>query len=121
MRVVILGASPKPERYAHKALVALEKHHHEVYLVNPRYKEIDGKICFPSLGDVPNPVDTVTMYINPTDAAVYLDDLVRLKPRRVIFNPGTESANLKQQLERHGIETLEACTLVLLQTHQFSS
>jgi hypothetical protein len=46
-------------------------------------------------------------------------DVLSIKPRRIIFNPGTESTKLEQFYQQHGIETLEACTLVMLRTDQF--
>jgi hypothetical protein len=44
---------------------------------------------------------------------------MRLQPKRVIFNPGTENPALMQQLAADGMEVEEACTLVMLHTGQF--
>lgn len=118
-RVVILGASDKPERYAHKALTALRKHGHGVVLVHPRLKEIDGLPVHASLGEITESIDTVTMYVGPTISTGLAEDLVRLKPRRVIFNPGSENPELEEKLNATGIRTQEACTLVMLATGQF--
>jgi predicted CoA-binding protein len=117
--VAVLGASTNPERYAFKARKMLQEHGHEVYPVAPGGKVFDGVPAFASLTDIAAPIDTVTVYINPTRLAAVLDDLVAAGPRRVILNPGTESETLKQQLEQVGIHVVEACTLVLLSTGQF--
>ena len=49
------------------------------------------------------------------------DAIVRLKPKRVIFNPGAESPALRKKLEAAGIRVLWECTLVLLRTRQFET
>jgi predicted CoA-binding protein len=64
-------------------------------------------------------IDTVTMYVNAALSTKYLQDLIDLKPRRVIFNPGSENPSLEKALVDKGILVEEACTLVLLRTDQF--
>ncbi|MBB5040268.1 CoA-binding protein [Prosthecobacter dejongeii] len=118
-RVVILGASDKPDRYAHKAMTALLQHGHEVVLVHPRLKEIEGRPVLGDMGAVTGAVDTVTMYVGPAISAGLADKLVALKPKRVIFNPGSENPDLQDKLQAAGIRPEEACTLVLLATGQY--
>jgi hypothetical protein len=71
------------------------------------------------LDDIDDAVDTLTLYVGPKLLEPQADDIVRLKPARVIFNPGTESRLVQQRLDAAGIEWLEACTLVMLRTDQF--
>ncbi len=120
-RVVIVGASPKPDRYAHKAQLALVRHGHVVVPVNPTLSttEIEGVPVVHDLGAVTGAVDTVTMYVGEKISAGMRDKLVALKPRRVIFNPGAENTLLAAELEKAGIRCEDACTLVLLGTGQF--
>ena len=118
-RVVILGASDKPDRYAHKAMTALLRHGHEVVLVHPRLKEIEGRPVLADVREVTGPVDTVTMYVGPAISAGLADKLTALKPKRVIFNPGSENPDLQDKLQAAGIRPEEACTLVLLATDQY--
>ena len=117
-KVAILGASPNPDRYSYKALKSLENHGHEVFLVYPRYDEIDGNKVYDSLSDVNN-IDTLTMYVSPQISNNIKQDILDLSPKRVIFNPGAENAELQEELSKSGIEVMEACTLVLLSTDQF--
>ena len=120
MKVVILGASPKKDRYSHKALIALKSHGHEPILVNPAYPEIDGMPCHPSLESIsPTAVDTLTLYMDPSRSAPLEAAIIKLKPRRVVFNPGAESPFLESKLKSAGILTENACTLVMLATGQF--
>ena len=117
--VLVLGASDRPERYAYKALVQLVDHGHPVIPVHPRLHEIAGHPVVASLSEVNVPIDTVTLYVNPSISEPLANELIALKPRRVIFNPGTESPTLAKRLQDAGIATEDACTLVLLGTGQF--
>ena len=119
MKTLIIGASDKPDRYANKAMHMLEKHGHAVILVHPNLKTIEGKPVLPSPKAVHEQVDTITMYVNPSISDAMENALKTIKPRRVIFNPGTENPRLARSLRAEGIEVEEACTLVLLQTGQF--
>ncbi len=118
--VVVLGASPNPERYSHQAVKRLKAAGYRVIPVNPKYPEILGVPAVASLAEIEEPVDTVTVYVRPEISSRYAQDLLGLKPRRVIFNvPGAENPELARRLEQAGILTEEACTLVLLASGQF--
>jgi predicted CoA-binding protein len=119
--VAILGASDKEERYAYRALKLLQENGYKVLPVHPRIKKIDGLPVFPRLADIPkdSPVDTLTLYVNGATVLESISDILNLRPRRVIMNPGTENASATRQLADQGIEVLEACTLVMLKTGQF--
>ena len=117
--VAILGASDNEERYAFKAQTRLMDHGYHVIPVAPSGKIILNIQSLKSLSDIQEPVDTVTLYVGPKNLAPQLDALLALKPRRVIFNPGTEDADIEKSLQDAGIHTVEACTLVLLSIEQF--
>ena len=117
--VAVLGASPKPARYANQAVRLLLQHGYRVTPIHPRFEEIEGLPVAKRLDQVARPVDTLTLYVGPERLAPQIAELVALEPGRVIFNPGTESLALQQALDEAGIEWLEACTLVMLKTGQF--
>lgn len=117
--VVVVGASSKPDRYSNRAVRLLLQYGHEVLPVNPAETSIEGLVVLPELSQIHGPVDTVTLYISPNRSSALADDLVSLRPGRVIFNPGAENPQLRTMLEERGICTEEACTLVLLNTNQF--
>ena len=115
---VVIGASTKPHRYSYKAINRLRQHNHPVSAISRKegkVADVDFLIGEPKLEDV----HTVTMYIAPEQQAEEIDYILSLSPKRVIFNPGSENRAFMKQLESEGIETLEACTLVLLGTGQF--
>lgn len=117
--VVVLGASDKPERYAHKAFTMLRENGHHVIPVHPRLAMIENQPVVADLAEIGEEVDTVTLYVNPAISEPLAAALIALKPTRVIFNPGTESPKLAALLQEAGIQSEEACTLVLLSTGQY--
>ena len=120
MHVAVLGASPHPDRFSNQAVRLLLQHGHTVTPVNPGHAMIEGLAAAPDVTVLsPGSVDTVTLYMNPERTRELGPALVRLAPRRVVFNPGTESVALAAELRRSGVAVVEACTLVMLRTGQF--
>jgi uncharacterized protein len=117
--VAILGATDKTNRYSYLAFKKLQAYGHKPLPVSPKVKAIEGTPVFASLGDIEEPVDTLTMYVGPELSSKLADDILKLRPKRVIFNPGSENPALEEKLEEAGIAFEEACTLVLLSTEQF--
>ena len=117
--VAVLGASQKEERYSFKAVRMLQEHGHKPIPVHPAGHTVDGVPGLKSLEDIDGLVDTLTMYVNARISDHELDSILVLKPRRVIFNPGAENDDLAAKLEESKIQTIKACTLVMLQTKQF--
>lgn len=112
---LVLGASPEPTRYSHMAATRLMANNHPVLLVGKRKGTIGGVPIHEHLptGTV---VHTITMYLAPAHQASLVNELLDLRPRRIIFNPGTENSMFAQAAEERGIEVVEGCTLVMLAT-----
>jgi predicted CoA-binding protein len=119
MRVAILGASDKPERYSYLAFKSLQDHGHTPLPVHPKLTAVEGVAVSPSLEKVPGPVDTLTVYVSPEISAASEAQILNFPVSRVIFNPGTENPALAAKLRQKGRQVEEACTLVLLKTGQF--
>jgi len=117
--VVILGASQDPQRFAYRAMRKLKEFGHQVLLVNPNLDEIEGQKVYPSLSEIRQPVDTLTLYLAPEKSLPLAKAILDLRPQRVIFNPGTESPELMKELADHSIHYLRNCTLVMLDTGIF--
>ncbi|MBC7383433.1 MAG: CoA-binding protein [Bacteroidia bacterium] len=117
-KTLVIGASPNPDRYAYMATEMLSGFGHAVVPFGIKKGEINGKEIlktFPSEEEF----DTVTLYVNPVLQKQYEQAILDLHPKRVVFNPGTENPAFKNRLEQNGIQAIEACTLVLLRTHQY--
>ena len=117
--VVVIGASNNEERYSNKAMKMLLEYGHNPIPVAPAVDTIMDRKAYAKAADVPGPVDTVTLYVGPKRQEGLFEQILELKPKRVIFNPGTENPDEYDRLKAAGIEAMEACTLVLLRTGQF--
>ena len=117
-KTLVIGASINPERYAFKASEALLAHNHEIYMIGNRPGTLLNREITKSKKPYTD-VDTVTMYVSAKNQVDYYDYILSLKPRRVLFNPGTENVDFERKLEENGIIAEEACTLVLLATDQY--
>jgi len=119
-KTVIIGATPNPSRYAFVAAGMLGEYNHEIVPVGIKKGEVFGVPILdinqrPQISDV----DTVTLYIGPQHQPEHYEYILSLKPRRVIFNPGTENPEFEKMIEESGAEATEACTLVLLRSDQY--
>lgn len=117
--VAVLGASTNEERFSFKAVKMLKEHGHNPVPVHPAGHVVDGITATKQLADVVESIDTLTIYVNPKISAGEFDNILKLKPRRVVFNPGAENPELADKLRDAGFEVVEACTLVMLRTGQF--
>lgn len=118
-KVAVLGASDKPERYSGKAVALLLAKGHTVYPVNPKGDRVHGLSSYKSLREIPDEIDTVTIYLSPKISGELAADIIAAHPKRVIMNPGAENSDLAAQCERAGINVVHACSLVLLRTDRF--
>ena len=117
-KTLVLGATTKPERYAFKAVNMLVEKGHSVLALGQNAGEVAGVKIQTKAIPLKN-IDTVTLYLNPTRQRDYYNYIVEAKPKRVIFNPGTENPEFYQLLKLNDIRVEVACTLVLLATNQY--
>lgn len=113
-RTLVVGASLKPERYSNMAVKRLLQHQHPVIAFGNEEGKIGETSIITEFPSREENIDTVTLYLNPKRQEAYYDAILGLKPKRIIFNPGTENPILEQLAQQQGIATQEACTLVLL-------
>ncbi|MBK8053633.1 MAG: CoA-binding protein [Saprospiraceae bacterium] len=117
-KTLVLGGSENPERYSNMAIRLLRKNEIEVVSVGRK----KGKVLDVEIMNTPEAfeeIHTITLYVGTKNQNPYFDYILGLKPKRIIFNPGTENDTLRSLAESEGIETEEACTLVLLNLRQY--
>lgn len=117
-KTLVLGASTKPDRYAYKAIELLVDKGHSVLAIGQNAGEVSGVKIQTKAIPLKN-IDTVTLYLNALRQRDYYNYIIEAKPKRVIFNPGTENPELYQLLKANSIGVEVACTLVLLTTNQY--
>lgn len=117
-KTLIVGASTNPARYAYLVANKLVRKGYPIVNVGRKKGKVAGAEI-ENIDDIHTDIDTITLYVGPKNQPLYYEYILQTKPKRVIFNPGTENDAFKQQLEEAGIEAVEACTLVMLNTEQY--
>ncbi|MEI6946152.1 CoA-binding protein [Paraflavisolibacter sp. H34] len=117
-KTVVLGASDNPTRYSYLAVKKLEAYQHPVVAIGKRRGTI-GNTAIETDHVPTNHVDTITLYLNPMNQREYYDYILELKPKRIIFNPGTENDELIRRSKEQGIEPVIGCTLVMLSSGMY--
>ncbi len=118
-KTLVIGASTNLERYSNMAIRALRRHGNDVVALAKRNGKVADVAFLTTFPSQQQNIHTVTMYIGPRNQPEYYNLILSLNPARVIFNPGTENNLFAQKLKEKGIETVEACTLVMLSIGQY--
>jgi predicted CoA-binding protein len=117
-KTLVLGASDNPSRYSYLAMQKLQAYRHPVVAVGRKEGKVGGVSIHKDQVEEEG-VDTITLYLNPDNQKPYYDYILNLKPKRIIFNPGTENPELIRRAREEGIEPFIGCTLVMLSTGQY--
>ena len=117
-KTLVLGASDHPERYSFLAMNRLKASGHAVVGIGKHKGVVAGEEILTEAVPLNN-IHTVTLYLNPQNQQQYYNYILSLKPQRIIFNPGAENEELAQLAMQNNIQTIEACTLVMLSTNQY--
>ena len=118
IKTLVLGASDNPSRYSYLAIHRLKSLNIPVVAIGRRHMLVADVEVTTEKKEFAN-IDTITMYLNPVHQPEYYSYILTLKPRRIIFNPGAENAELASIAAQNNIKTINACTLVLLSTGQY--
>lgn len=117
-KTLVIGASPKAERYSFKATQMLQEYNHEVVPFGIKKGAI-GTLNIKNHWPEKESFDTITLYVNSKLQEQYNEKIITLNPKRIIFNPGTENEKLANMAKQNNIQTINACTLVLLRSNQY--
>jgi predicted CoA-binding protein len=119
-KTLILGATTNPDRYAYAAAQLLTRYGHPIVPVGVKAGEVFGQPILTEKKPLPEAqIHTLTLYVGVKNQPEWYDFILKTKPKRLIFNPGTENPELAKLAKQAGIETENACTLVLLNLGQF--
>lgn len=117
-KTLVLGASENPARYGNMAIKRLRTYGHPVVAIGRRKGKVDEVEIITDTPEIED-IDTVTLYMNPTNQKPYYNYILSLKPKRIIFNPGTENPELERMAVQEGIEPVAGCTLVMLGSRRY--
>ncbi len=119
-KVAILGISDKEERYSFLAYTKLlENGYMDIYGVSPKLPPLENIKNLKTINELPKDIHTLTLYVGSKAIGNIIDDILKLAPKRIIMNPGTENENLEEKALGQNIEVIRGCTLVMLSTNQF--
>lgn len=119
-KTLIVGATSNPARYAHIAAKMLTDYGHEIVPIGIKNETVLGKQIL-NLHEKPPVagIDTITLYVGTQNQSEWYDYLLSLKPKRIIFNPGTENDTFEKMAEAQNVEVVQGCTLVMLRSNQY--
>lgn len=113
-KTLIVGASTNPSRFSFKAAQRLKENHHSIVLFGIKEGNVAGEKIQQTIPDQIPDLHTITMYLSPEKQAQYQKQLIALKPKRIVFNPGTENPEFMEEAQKNAIQVVPNCTLVML-------
>ena len=118
-KILVLGASPNPNRFAYKAIRSLQRRDVPIVAIGRKDTDLDGiKIRSGKPTDI-GQIHTVALYMNAKLQQEFYDYIFKLKPRRIIFNPGTRNPEFAEMAKERGIEVVEDCLLIMLNNGRY--
>lgn len=115
---MVVGGSIKPERFSNKAIHKLRRYGYPVVSVGLREGEVGDVSIEAGMPDFQD-IHTVTLYVGPKNQDAFYEYILGLKPKRIIFNPGTENHEFEEMAANRNIEVVQHCTLVMLDQGEF--
>lgn len=116
--VAVIGASENTHSYSNQAVRLLKKKGFDIIAVGKQPGKIEDVNIQTQLEESIK-IDTITLYLSPQNQKNYYDIITKIKPNKVIFNPGAENPEFQQILTQNHIPYENACSLVLLNLNQF--
>ena len=109
--VAVIGASSDRRKFGNKAVRAYRDQGYRVVPINTHEREIEGLPAYPSVLDVPGPIDTVLFYVPPTIGEQVIEEVARKGIADVWLNPGAESDALIAKARTLGLKPVVACSI----------
>jgi uncharacterized protein len=112
--VAVIGASTDRRKFGNKAVRAFARQGLDVKPIHPTASFVEGLRAYPSIADVPGPIDRVTMYVPPEVGLSLIDEIAARKPGEIWLNPGAESPALVARARALGYEPILACSILAI-------
>jgi len=112
-RFAVAGSFRNETKYAYKILVDLAKKGYEVFPVNPHVREVEGRICYKTINDIPCPVDVADLVTSPEVTETILKECLQKGIKRVWLQPGAESQAAVKFCHDNGIKVIHGICVML--------
>ena len=108
--IAVVGLSDKPDRDSYQVAAYLQQQGYRIIPVNPRAKEVLGEKAYPSLRDVPEPVDVVDIFRRSEDVPPIVDDAIAIGAKVVWMQSGIVNEEAAARAEAAGLKVImDAC------------
>jgi len=110
--VAVIGASGDRRKFGNKAVRAFLAQGYTVIPVNPHEPEIEGLKAYPSVLDIPGPVDMVTVYVHSEVGVRVMPEIAAKGITEVWLNPGADDDGVIDAARAAGLEPIVACSIM---------
>src|SRR6478672_9332993 len=110
--VAVIGASSNRSKFGNKALRAYQRQGFTVLAINPNEREVEGHRTYPSVLDVPGPIDIATVYVPGHIGITVMDQLAQKGIPEVWLNPGADEDAVVARARELGLNTIQACSII---------
>ena len=112
--VAVIGASSHRYKFGNKALRAFATQGYTVLAINPNEEEVEGYKTYPSVLDVPGPIDMATLYVQPDVGVRVIEEIARKGIPEVWLNPGADGDAVVRRARELGVNTIQACSIIAI-------
>ncbi len=104
--VAVIGMSKHQEKAAHFVPKYLSQNGYNIIPVNPTADEILDKKCYPSVEDIPEPIDIVDIF-RPSDQVLpVVQEAIKKKPKVIWLQEGIHNAEAEDLARKEGIKVV---------------
>jgi len=105
--IAVVGLSPKPERDSHRVARYLKEQGFRIIPVNPGQREILGEACYPSLTEIPEPVEIVDVFRRSEAIPPIAEEAVRIGAKVFWMQLGIRNDEAVRILEKSGVQVIQ--------------
>jgi predicted CoA-binding protein len=112
--VAVIGASSKRHKFGNKALRAYVRQGYTVLPINPNEQQVEGLATYPSVLDVPGPIDMATVYVPRHIGVRVMEDIAKKGIPEVWLNPGADDDEVVERARALGVKIIQACSIMAI-------
>ncbi len=105
--VAVVGLSDDPEKASNEVGAYLMEQGYRVIPVNPNEDEVLGESAYDTVGEIPEKVDVVDVFLPAEKTPEIADDAVRAGARTLWLQEGIESSEARRIAEEGGLAYVE--------------
>ena len=104
--IAVVGLSQKQHRPSYSVAKYLQDHGYKIIPVNPNYPEILGEKSYPSLLDIPEPVDVVNLFQRSENVPPFVAQAIEIGAKVIWMQLGVVDETAAQKAREAGLEVV---------------